>query len=173
MEDDFAAVIKGKLVDVQERIKNQNTKVLNPQYHSRRLPEVLQEAVENIDVNDGEQKVVEQLVAILNRAPGYVAGGFTDALQQVAYLKQELGVWVSVNTEWQNFESRILEDKNRKEELKAAIASGAIEERSSSTKREVGAHPGPTTAVIREAKAEIKAELEEAERKAELEESGS
>ena len=176
MEDDFATVIKEKLAGVQEKIRSQNVKVLNPQYHSRRLTEALQGAVEDIDVNDGEQKVVEQLVGILNKAPSFVAGGFTDALQEAANLKHELGVWISVNTEWQNFEARILRDKQAKEDLKAAITSGEVEERNTSTRREPGIHPGPTTAAIRSAKAELAEEalpsLEE-EAKAELEESGS
>ena len=173
MEDDFSTVIKKKLVNVQEKIKNQNVKVLNPQYHSRRLSEALQAAVGAVNVTDGEQVVVEQLVEILNKAPTYVANGFTEALQEVAFLKHELGVWASVNSEWQNFETRILEDKKKKEELKAAIVSGEVEERNTKTKRDPGVHPGPTIGTIREAKAELKAELEETEPKAELEESDS
>ena len=161
MEDDFADVINGKLAVVQEKIKNQNSKVLNPLYHSNRLGEALQEAVAAINVNDGEKVIVEQLVEILNRAPTYVASGFTEALQEVAFLKRELSVWTSVNSEWQGFETQIMEDKRNRDALKEAVASGDVQERTSRTKRDIGLHPGPTTRDIRNVKAELKAELEE------------
>ena len=168
MEDDFTEVINEKLAIVQEKIRNQNSKVLNPLYHSRRLTEALQEAVVAVNVNDGEQIVVKQLMEILNKAPSYVASGFTEALQEVAFLKREMSVWASVNTEWQNFETQIMEDKNRREELKEAIKAGEVEERTVRTRREPGNHPGPSTREIRN----VKAELEE-EALPGLEESGS
>lgn len=176
MEDDFAAVIKGRLAGVQGKIKNQDARILNPSYHSRRLTTALQEAVGAIDPGDGEQAVIEQLVQIINKTPTFVADTFTNALQESALLRQELSVWATVDSEWQSFEIQILEDKKKKEELKVAIAAGEIEERTARTKREPGLHPGPSTREIRNVKAEIAEDalpsLEE-EVKAELEESGS
>tara|TARA_Y100000310_G_scaffold268964_1_gene281881 strand:- start:2658 stop:3164 length:507 start_codon:yes stop_codon:yes gene_type:complete len=168
MEDDFAAVIKERLVGVQGKIKNQNVRILNPGYYSRRVTEALQEAVGAIDPGDGEQLVIEQLVQIINKTPSFVAETFTSALQESALLKQEFNVWATVDNEWQSYEAQILEDKKKKDELKAAVVAGEIEERTTQTRREPGNHPGPSTREIRNVKAELEEEVLPG-----LEESGS
>lgn len=152
-QNDFSDIVDSKIGKLNESLNSLRANIKDPQYHSARVRETIQSALQELSQMDEKMHMTE-LIGIVNQIPEYVASAWTEAANTERAVIAQLVVWKDVQKEYTEFLPDPAPDPEPEltQKLKTApiddafleaVRVGDIKEptRMSSIRREVGTRP--------------------------------